>query len=406
MRTSDRESLGKRERPLLPVRVCADRQQRSESTSRPHPSPPPPSRLPFSLSEALSGSPESLSGPRLRVSLLTGSVQSGPRQGSLQPVCLRRGPLQPACSPPASCQRSVVFRRSVAANPSHPVPWLPPITPPPPFVSHGLPYLWARASRLRSSRGSAGPVPCPLCRPGPRPLPGPARSPARACRGWPTSSNPAAAFPGPTPIRRAVPSPPLARRRTYRRRAVGMEAATVKEVTAVTAVTAVFAATVLKITAVTAEGRKRAAAARPKKPEPSSMVCLCVWYCVPKFPRFGRYFSSNYRIFPTLPYFSDSYRIFPTATEFYRQASIFSDKKCSIRHIPTILPPNRCVLFRYIPSPFPDPPIPSSHPRSRHPILPARPRRAPPPAACHLHETTKIYRQSPNFADSYRILPK
>ena len=129
--------------------------------------------------------------------------------------------------------------------------------------------------------------------------------------------------------------------------------------------------------------------------------------------------SKNFRvlvgIFPTvneffrpLPNFSDSYRIFPTATDFFRRnTTVFS------RHIPTFLSPNRCALFRYIPSPFPDlhPPIPSPH-APNPPSHLARPtpssaasRRRPPARNNRILPT-----KSPNFADRntefYRQTPQ
>ena len=127
--------------------------------------------------------------------------------------------------------------------------------------------------------------------------------------------------------------------------------------------------------------------------------------------------------------------IFPTATECFRQLQIFSDSyrffptknDRYFRHIPTFLSPNRRSLFRYIPSPFPDPQSRPPTPRTRPPIRPGRPRRKPLPAAGRLRparnnrilptkspncadRTTNFYRQTPKLSDRttefYRQTPK
>ena len=113
------------------------------------------------------------------------------------------------------------------------------------------------------------------------------------------------------------------------------------------------------------------------------------WYSIQKFPRFDWYFSNSYRIFPTANEFYRQLTNFTTGTEFYRQEPFFSRRKtpdCA-RHIPTFLHPNRCVLFRYIPSSFPTstplsrPPTPLSRLPPSGPAGPVE-IRFPPLAAC------------------------
>ena len=129
------------------------------------------------------------------------------------------------------------------------------------------------------------------------------------------------------------------------------------------------------------------------------MVCTGNFVLNEKNSGFGLYFpdrlGDSYRLCPSnlrqLLNFSNSYRILTTGTDFFRQKT--SDFP---QNIPMFLPRNRCVLFRYISSPFPDLPIPSPHP----PILPppsdsAGPveRRLQPPITC-----PNLKR--PNFTDT------
>ena len=139
-------------------------------------------------------------------------------------------------------------------------------------------------------------------------------------------------------------------------------------------------------------------------------TALTFEYCIQNFPRFGRYFFDSYRIFPTatdffrqLPNFTNSYRILPTATDLSdEKRPIFSDRFLR--------------FYLYIPSPFPNPPIPSI-PDPAPPFCPAGPveLRLPPSATCtkrpnFTDTATELSRQLPNFptgvpifADSYRI---
>ena len=123
-------------------------------------------------------------------------------------------------------------------------------------------------------------------------------------------------------------------------------------------------------------------------------------HCTQNFPGFDRYFPHSCLIcltatefFLPLPNVIDSYQILSTSTVFSRRkTSIFS------RHFPTFLPPNSYVLFRYIPSTFPDLHPPIQPPRICFPSGPAGSveRCFPPPAACR--ERPNFRTESPNSA--------
>ena len=152
----------------------------------------------------------------------------------------------------------------------------------------------------------------------------------------------------------------------------------------------------------------------------SKKIAICTWHmsiASKKNSRFGRYFFDSCRVFPTateffrqLPNFTISYRILPTAT----LLQDFPDEKQPIF-------PHRFLCFYLktavscLRTSHPLSPTPRTRPpRSRPPILPCWPRRAPLAAAGHLHKSAEFHRHSNRilatvtefFQQRYRILPQ